>query len=109
MVFILLDMNTTYRWINPEFRGIEYAVIALDGVLLIYYVIVTLLHYHGKIKRRLLLPIMNVILSIVVFITYVSVENIQRTHSFIGGLFFIVGIVSIVLLVIDYSLNRDIK
>jgi hypothetical protein len=109
IIFLILDIIGTSSFYNDDYNNLVNLVLVLNSSFIVFYGVVTALYLLGKIKRRLLVPFFNVLSSVTMFLIWIVVNDIARTGSFAGPFFFIAGIVFIILLIIDYSMNRTLK
>ncbi len=108
-VILLIDINVVsdsavYDWpVLTQFFIIE------NLIIICLYLLFTILIVLGKIKYHLIIPIANILISVIVFVIWITLESTRSISSVNGPIFFFVGISFILLLIVDFNLNRKIK
>ncbi len=112
IVIILLILDTNIVSDNSVHNWYHYSnfLITENIVIISLYLILTLLFLLNKIKNHIILPLFNILVSIIVFIIWIGFGYAgTNISSFNGLIFFCIGIVFILLFIIDFSLNKKIK
>jgi hypothetical protein len=109
ILFLIADISVTTRSYTAALEGAVNVVLIMNSFFIVLYLVITVTYVLNVIKQHLLLPIFNIGSSIVFFSIWWIVADIQGTNSINAPFFFFSGILFIILLVIDYSVNRKMK
>ncbi|AIO18831.1 hypothetical protein KQ51_00952 [Candidatus Izimaplasma bacterium HR1] len=108
-LILLIDINVVSDSSEYEWYVLSRFFIIENLIIICLYLLLTILIVLGKIKYHLLIPIINILISVIVFIVWIALESTRSISSVNGPIFFFVGIVFILLFIIDFNLNRKIK
>ncbi len=108
-VILLTDINVVSVSAEYEWYAISQFFIVENLVIICLYLLLTILIVLDKIKYHLIIPIINILISVTVFVIWIALESSRRISSVNGPIFFFAGIAFILLFIVDFNLNRKIK
>lgn len=109
LILLLVDIDTTASYVTQDLVGTVNMVNTISITLVTLYLALNITYFLQVLKNHFILPIFNVVVSIGIITMWFTVEEVSLTRSFQGGIYFVTGIVFLLLLLFDFLVNRKRK
>lgn len=104
VIVLLLDILSVMSAYSGSVRPLPSMVIIVNVMLILFNIVISIFFIVRMIKKHLLLPMIQIVVAFFVTLIWVF-SDFRMSGSINGQLYFFVGLIFLVLLIIDYIKN----